>query len=204
MIVIAPELKDVWPSVDVFGDGHEYDRRLNKDTFEKIKRWEKYIPTKYLDTTKKMPDGSVKKIFAIAYGHTGATGIWPSQKEIVEGNLNISLQQADEILYNDLQVFLNELSPKIKCNINNYMIGACLMLQLNMGTTKFAKTAVLENLNKGKYVAACASFLVDIKTGQSINNRASKKNTGELEMLNGLTCRRADEMSLFLTKKVKL
>ena len=78
------------------------------------------------------------------------------------------------------------------------MFNGVAVFAFNVGVTRFRRTLVLENLNKGKYIAACAAFLVDPQ-GQSLNNR-QRNAEGILEVRNGLTCRRADEMSLFLTK----
>jgi GH24 family phage-related lysozyme (muramidase) len=163
---------------------------MNTESIDKIKRWEVYSPTKYLDVVDK--DG--KEWWCIGFGHGGASGVWPSHDEIVNGNLYLTLEQATEILHNDLSVeYLPKTSNLIKCNMTTFMTGAMVMCAFNMGMTKFKKTSMVTHLNNGKYIAACASL--------KNYNRAVNPKTLLLEERNGLTCRRMDEGSLFLTKR---
>ena len=193
MKYVIPELENVWPSFEVFGKGHSWERDVNTiigEAVDRIKRWEVYSPRKYKDVM----DKTGKQWYAIAFGHGGASGVWPSHDEIEFGNLEISLSKATDILAEDLFVeYVPGVQRAIKCNMNPYMLGATTMCALNMGMTKFRKTSIVTNLNQGKYIAACASF--------TNYNKAYNPETKILEVRNGLTCRRQDEGSLFLTKK---
>ena len=192
---VRDDLKDVWPNPVVFGKGHTYDRVMTDDGMTKIRRWETFQPKKYPDGV----DVNGKPQWAICYGHSGKTGVWPSQQEIAEGELEFTEPQGSLILQQDLAVeFVPRLDRLIDCNITTHMFNGVAVFAFNVGVTRFRRTLVLENLNKGKYIAACAAFLVDPQ-GQSLNNR-QRNAEGILEVRNGLTCRRADEMSLFLTK----
>lgn len=193
MRYISPELENVWPSFEVFGKGHSWERdvnTINGESVDRIKRWEVWSPKKYIDVV----DKTGKTWYAIAFGHGGASGVWPSQEEIANGDLEIPLAKATEILAEDLFVeYVPGVQRAIKCNMNPYMLGSMTMTAFNMGMTKFKKTSMVTHLNEGKYIAACAS-LVNY-------NKAYNPKTLLLEVRNGLTCRRQDEGSLFLTKK---
>lgn len=193
MRYVIPELENVWPSFEVFGNGHSWERdvnTLNDESVDKIKRWEVFSPKKYKDVV----DKTGKQWYAIGFGHGGASGVWPSHNEIVNGDITLTLQQATDILAEDLFVeYVPGVQRAIKCNMNPFMLGAMTMCGFNMGMTKFRKTSMVTHLNQGKYIAACAS-LVNY-------NKAYNPKTLQLEVRNGLTCRRQDEGSLFLTKK---
>lgn len=192
---VRADLVDVWPNPIVFGGGHTYDRVMNDAGMAKIKRWETFQPKKYPDGV----DAQGKPQWAICYGHSGKTGVGPTQQEIAEGDFEFTEPQGLAMLKADLEVeFLPALDRLIDCNINTYMFNGVAIFAYNLGITRFRRTLVLEKLNQGKYIAACAAFLVDPE-GRSLNNR-QRNAEGILEVRNGLTCRRADEMSLFLTK----
>lgn len=193
MKYVSPELADVWPSFEVFGRAHDWERDvsvINAESVDRIKRWEVFSPKKYLDVV----DKTGKEWYAIGYGHGGASGVWPSQEEIVAGDITLTLPQATEILAEDLFTeYIPGVQRAIKCNLNPFMLGAMTMCAFNMGVTRFKRTTMITHLNQGKYVAACASLIS--------YNKALNPKTLQLEVRNGLTCRRMDEGSLFLTKK---
>lgn len=190
-MLIAEHLKDIWPNPDVFGPTqmHSYERIVNVETIQKIQRWEVFKPKKYLDVV----DKNGKEWYCIGFGHGGASGVWPSHEQILNDNLVITRPQAVNILLDDLRAeYVPRTSKLIKCNINTFMFGAMVMCAFNMGMTRFAKTSMVTHLNNGKYIAACAA----------LKNYNKQRNpiTLQLEEKNGLTCRRMDEGSLFLTK----
>lgn len=190
MTLIAEHLVNVWPSPDVFGKGHSYERVMTTEGVDRIKRWEVYSSKKYIDVV----DKHGKTWWAIGYGHGGASGVWPSQQEIADGDLVLTIKQATEILAQDLEVeYVPRTSRLIKCNLTNFMLSSMVMTSFNMGITRFAKTSMIHHLNNGKYIAACASL--------KNYNKAVNPKTLLLEERNGLTCRRMDEGSLFLTRR---
>lgn len=189
-MVIDPKLANIWPNETVFGTKHSYKREMNDEGLYRIQRWELFVPHKYVDVIDK--DG--KTWYAIGFGHGGASGIWPSQEEIANGNIELTLDQAHEIFHKDLDAeYVPGVDKSIYANITTYMFNALVMTAFNMGMTRFRKTDMVWNLNQGKYIAACASFIS--------YNKAINQETRVLEVRNGLTCRRMDEGSLFLTKK---
>lgn len=189
------QFKDMWPDVDFYGNGHEYNRQLVPEFWFRLRRWERFKSKKYVDYT--LPNGT--KVYAIGFGHSGHSGIWPSQEEIVNGDIELTFEQAWDILIQDVYAeYLPQLNKRIKVNITNYMLSGMMLTLFNMGETNFRKTTILDVLHTGKYLAACAAFLV-LPDGQSVNNKARNKE-GKLEVQNGLTVRRADEMSLYATR----
>lgn len=190
-MLIAEHLKDIWPNPDVFGPRqlHKWERVINAEAIQKIQRWEVFKATKYLDVVDK--DG--KEWWCIGFGHGGASGVWPSHEEILNGNLVLTREKAVSILLEDLSTeYVPRTSALIKCNLNTFMFGSMVMCSFNMGMTKFKRTSMVTHLNNGKYIAACAAL--------KNYNRARNPQTLQLEERNGLTCRRMDEGSLFLTK----
>lgn len=190
-MLIAEHLKDIWPSPDVFGpkEKHNWERIVNIETIQKIQRWEVFSPKKYLDVV----DKNGKEWYCIGFGHGGASGVWPSHDQILNDNLELTRAQAVNILLDDLRAeYVPRTSNLIKCNLNTFMFGAMVMCSFNMGMTRFKKTSMVTHLNEGKYIAACAAL-------KNYNKWRDPK-TLQLVERNGLTCRRMDEGSLFLTK----
>lgn len=188
--------EDMWPKEDFYGNGHSYARALVPEFWNRLKRWERFMPKKYLDTVLK--DGT--EVWAIGYGHSGKSGVWPSQQEIIDGDITLTQEQAWNILQQDMyDEYVPQLSRLIKVNVTNYMFSGMMLTFFNMGETSYRKTIVLSTLHTGKYLAACTRFLV-LEDGTTTNNKARDPSTHELVMQNGLSCRRADEMSLYLTR----
>lgn len=195
-MTISPDLVNIWPNPKVFGLGHTYERKMIPEGMVVAKRLEFFMPKKYQDGANEA--GEIQ--YAIAYGHQGKTGVWPSQKEIAEGDLEFTEEQGAEILRQDLELeFVPGLDRLIKCNINTYMFNACALMLLNKGMTEFKNTLVVKYLNEGRYVKACRSFLLD-DDNHGINN-VTHNAAGQLVILDGLSMRRGIEMSLFATHK---
>lgn len=194
-MAVSPALANVWPDPKVFGSGHSYERKMIPEGIAMLKRLEFFMPKKYPDGT----DDNGKIQYAIAYGHQGKTGVWPSQQEITDGELEFTEEQGAEILRMDLeQEFLPGLDRLIKANVTTYMFNACASLLLNKGMTRFKTTLAVSYLNQGEYVKACRSFLLD-DDNNGINN-VSRNAAGVVITRDGLSIRRAIEMSLFATK----
>jgi len=191
--------EDMWPKEDFYGNGHSYERMMVPEGWAKLKRWERFMSKKYVDTTIHNPDGTTTEVWAICYGHSGHSGVWPSQQEIIDNNYEFTQEEAWDILQKDMHAeYIPQLSRLIKVNVTSYMFSGLLLIFFNMGETKFKKTAILPILHTGKYLAACTAFLV-LPDGTTTNNKAGNV-SGVLVMQNGLSCRRADEMSLYLTR----
>lgn len=187
--------EDMWPKEDFYGNGHQYDRKLVPEFWTKITRWERFMPKKYVDTVLK--DGT--KVWAICYGHSGKSGVWPSQAEIIANDYEFTRAEGLAMLKKDMdEEYLPALSRLIKVNVTNYMLSGIAMTLFNMGQTAYRKAHVIASLEKGKYLEACTRFLI-LEDGTSTNNKA-RDSSGNLVMQNGLSCRRADEMSLYLTR----
>lgn len=191
--------KDMWPLEDFYGNGHSYNRELPPEFWARLARWERFKPKKYIDTVLK--DGT--EVWAIAFGHSGHSGVWPSQQEIIDNDYEFTYEQAWDILVKDIYAeYLPQLNKKIRPNVTNYMLGGILLTFFNMGQTKYRETVVLSTLETGRYLTACTRFLV-LEDGTTTNNKSRVRHpdgTSELVMQNGLSCRRADEMSLYLTR----
>lgn len=194
---IDPALANLWPSVDVFGPDHNFERVMEQKGILSLKRWERPKLTKYIDVV----DKNGKIWYAIGVGHGGASGVWPSQEEIANSDLVLTMDQALRIFADDLALeYEPGVNRLIKSNITSFMYSSMVHCAFNLGITRFAQTAMVKHLNtisektgEVKYIAACASL--------QLYNRARNEKTRLLEVRNGLTCRRQCEGELFLTVK---
>jgi GH24 family phage-related lysozyme (muramidase) len=106
----------------------------------------------------------------------------------------------------------------IKVPVTTYMFNALILLSMNAGLGNFRDGAtdttgqrlpsVLSILNEGRYAHACHAFhnhrfgtkvIKDPVTGLAILDETGNPKTEIVELV-GLSNRRADERSLFLTK----
>ena len=100
-------------------------------------------------------------------------------------------EQADRWLLEDLQERVAAIDDLCKREASPNEMGAFVLLAYNIGLAAFARSTVLKQHNAGNRQAAARAF--------SLWNKARNPATGQLEVLNGLTSRRAREASLYLT-----
>lgn len=99
--------------------------------------------------------------------------------------------QADHWLLDDLQERVRAINALCEVPPSPNELGAFVLLAYNIGLAAFARSTVLKQHNAGNRQAAARAF--------SLWNKARNPRTGQLEVLDGLTSRRAREASLYLT-----
>jgi GH24 family phage-related lysozyme (muramidase) len=145
---------------------------VNKATLDLIKRYEGCKLTAYQD---------IVGIWTIGYGTTAAAdlGIVPAK------GMTITQERAEDLLRQGVDKFAATVDALITANVNANEFGACASLAYNIGTTAFAKSTVLRELNAGRKDKAVAAFRMWNKAGG--------------EVIQGLVNRREAEIALFLT-----
>lgn len=113
--------------------------------------------------------------WTIGYGHTG--DVKPRQQ--------ISLSEAESLLHTDLMRFEKGVDYLVKVDLNQNQFDALVCFAYNVGLGSFKKSTLLKKLNAGDYLGA--------------SNEFEKWNKAGGKVLKGLTARRLDEKSLFLS-----
>ena len=119
-------------------------------------------------------------VWTCGYGHTGSD---------VKPGMQISLNQADDWLYDDIKIAQGRIIQYITTPINDNQLAALTSLVFNLGTAPL-KGTLGHMLNQGDYAGAASQFSLWVHAGGKI--------------LQGLVTRRAAEKKLFLTPSPEL
>ena len=139
-------------------------RRTNESGIALIKEFEGLRLTPYLCPA---------NIWTIGYGHT----------RTVRPDMKISIDQAEQLLDEDLRIAERAVSRLVTVPLNDNQFSALVSFVLNVGTVNLEKSTLLKLLNRGWYEQVPAQF--------ARWNRASG------EILGGLARRRAAEARLW-------
>lgn len=139
---------------------------ISKNGIELIKRFEGCRLSAY-----RCPAG----VWTIGYGHTGSN---------VRAGLQITQEQADNLLKQDLTVHCNNVSKLVKVPLTQNQFDALVSFEYNVGYGAFASSTLLRLLNQKKYKESAEQF-------------ARWKYAGK-KVLAGLIRRRQAEKDLFL------
>jgi len=121
-------------------------------------------------------------------------GVWTygwGETDGVRPGATCTKEQADRWLLEDLEERVAAILELCTVPPSPNELGAFVLLAYNIGLEAFARSTVLRQHNAGNRAAAARAF--------SLWNKARNPATGQLEVLNGLTSRRAREASLYLT-----
>ena len=143
------------------------------------------IPSKNCTNLVKRFEGLSLKVYicpagvlTIGYGHTEA--VKPNQPDITE-------EDAEDLLYDDLEKFSVGVSRLVKVTLNQSQFDALTSLAFNIGIGAFRCSTLLRLLNANDFAGAAEEF--------------PKWNRGAGKVLPGLVNRRAAERELFLSNK---
>jgi len=117
-------------------------------------------------------------VLTIGYGHTG---------DVYEDQI-IDLDEAEEILKQDLEKFEDAVSDAVIETLNQNQFDALVSFTYNLGAGALRKSTLLKLLNQNKHAEAAEQFLRWNKAGGMV--------------LAGLTRRRLAEKELFELKMV--
>ncbi len=120
--------------------------------------------------------------WTIGYGHT----------KTAHAGMVITEERAEELLRQDIAWVEDVIARKVTAKLNQNQYDALASLIFNIGEGNFTKSSVLRLLNEGNYQGAADAF--------RMWNKQRSKTTGKLNVLKGLTKRREEERSLFLSK----
>ncbi len=115
------------------------------------------------------------RVWTIGYGHTKT--VKPGQK--------ITLDQANQLLEQDVEVFEQAVTRLVSVPINQNQFDALVSLAFNIGVNALANSTLLKILNRKDYLRAADQFLRWSKVGNTT--------------LKGLLDRRSEERALFLS-----
>lgn len=125
------------------------------------------------------PGSRVRGTLTIGYGHTSAAG--PPRVYV---GMEITKEQADEILSADLASVEIEVEHLVKVPLTQFQFDALVDFQYNTGWLAHPHCSLLNALNAGNYKLAAQDFM--------LYNRAQGK------VLVGLNRRRKAEMAWFV------
>lgn len=92
---------------------------------------------------------SDEKYFTIGYGHYGAD---------VRADQTITEPQAEQLLANDLQTYVNGVASLVKVSVNQNQFDALVSFAYNVGVGALGSSTLLKKLNAGDYAGASAEF----------------------------------------------
>jgi lysozyme len=113
-------------------------------------------------------------VWTIGYGHTDG---------VKEGD-EITQQEADRLLADDVRSFTSGVQRLVSSDINRNQLGALTSFAFNLGLGNLRHSTLLKLVNAGNFVAAANEF--------------PKWNKANGQVLPGLTRRREAEKQLFL------
>ena len=113
-------------------------------------------------------------IWTIGYGHTDG---------VKEGD-EITQQEADRLLANDVELFTTGVQRLVHSDINRNQLGALVSFSFNVGLGNLRHSTLLRMVNAGDFLGAANEFARWNKAGGKI--------------LSGLVRRREAERQLFL------
>lgn len=140
-------------------------RHINIEGLEHIKRWEGCELRAYRD---------VAGVLTIGYGHTSAAGEPP----VVPG-MEISQEDATEILRRDLEKFEQAVERNVKVPLNPNQFAALVSFTYNVGEGNLQRSTLLKKLNARDYDAVPGEMAKWIKAGGRrvqglVNRRAAE------------------------------
>ncbi|MEM1380956.1 MAG: glycoside hydrolase family protein [Pseudomonadota bacterium] len=118
-------------------------------------------------------------IWTIGYGHTSEAG----PPEVIPG-MEITEQEAEDILRNDVQPFERAVEAAVKVSINQNMFDALVSITFNIGPGAMRRSTFMRRLNNKDYIGAADALLMWNKAGGQV--------------WRGLQIRRERERALFL------
>jgi lysozyme len=139
-------------------------RHINQDGIALIKEFEGLHLTPYLCPA---------KIWTIGYGHT----------RTVHAGQEITPQDAEELLSEDLRLFERAVSRLATVSLSDNQFSALVCFAFNVGTGNFESSTLLKLLNRGWYEQVPAQLM--------------RWNRAKGEVLGGLSRRRAAEARLW-------
>lgn len=137
----------------------------------------------------KKHEGWSATVYKDSAGH--ATIGWGHKLLAGETFTRITNEQGEAILSADMARIEREIMPAIKVQLTENQKAAVICFAFNVGANAFKSSTMLKKLNAGDTQGAAAEFLKW--------NKARDQKTGKLVALRGLTTRRTDEKTLFLT-----
>ena len=144
--------------------------RMTEEGLALIKRFEGYRGKAYRDAT---------GIWTIGYGHTSMAGA-----PAVAGGLEITREQASEILARDVATFTRDVKASLRVELSDRQFSALVSFAYNVGTGNFRGSSVLKAVNAGDLDAVPRRLQLWTKAGGRV--------------LPGLVKRRAAEAQMFL------
>lgn len=128
-------------------------------------------------------------IYTVGYGRAllGKNGkfVRNEAEAAVHPYANITVEQAEEMLKEDMEVFEKFVETQLKITVLDYQVSALVSFAYNIGRHGFQTSTTLRELNNGNYFKAADAM------------RLWNKSKGKT--LSGLVRRRAAERRLFLT-----
>jgi lysozyme len=173
----AFEAKEIWKHGEKPNDSPKITEKLTCNSKELVMK----INDKAIEVLKKFEGLSLKayrdsvNVLTIGYGHTGM--------DVLDG-LNISQEQAEELLKKDLDRFEKGVSNLVLVPLTSNQFSALVVFSYNVGLGNFQNSTLLKKLNAKDFIGASAEF--------------SRWNKAGGRVLNGLTTRREAERQLFL------
>jgi lysozyme len=154
-----------------------------------IKKWELYMEKAYRDK-----DGS----WHVGYGHGNAAGVPP----FVTEETTLTPEEAIQVLEADLQYLIPIVEKMVLVPVTDNEFCALLDVAYNRGPGTLRKSAVIYHLNNASdplNKKKAAQAFVFQEEGFAPLNMAQDIITKEQRVYLGLTLRRIDDASLFLT-----
>lgn len=117
-------------------------------------------------------------VWTIGYGHTSMAG----PPAVVPGMV-LSKEECEAILRRDVENFAKGVADLLEVNLTPNQFGALVSFAYNVGLGAFAKSSVLDRVNKRKF--------------SEVPSRLALWNKAKGKVLTGLSRRRAAEGALF-------
>jgi lysozyme len=117
-------------------------------------------------------------VWTIGYGHT---------KGVKQGQV-ITAKQAEDLLKQDLQYFVDGVNAVVKVNLNQYQFDSLVSFSFNLGLGALSSSDLLYKINKKDFKGAAEEFL----------RWNHARVNGVMQVVSGLTRRREAERALFL------
>lgn len=134
-------------------------------------------------------------VLTIGVGHTSAAG-----QPVVDANLVITNDEADQILSNDLRSVEHDIERMVTAPLKQDQFDAIVSWVFNLGIGNLAKSTLLKKLNVQDYSGAADEFLKWDRAGGRVLSGLVKRRKAERLLFLG----RADEALRLIGAKPKM
>jgi lysozyme len=160
-------------------------RKINQAGLDLIKHFEDVRLTAYQDSV---------GVWTIGYGHTGN----------VLAGMQITAEQAEQLLQDDLERFEAAVEDAVKVSIDDNQFSALVSFAFNLGPRSLVQSTLLKLLHQGDVQGAADQFLVWNRAGGQVLPGLTRRRNAERALFSGKSWKAFSDVSATTVRTLKL